>query len=106
MGIIETRLDRSSPDFQENTNYFQQLLDQLNERIRQVQQGGGEEATARHRKRKRLPNRTIYPAYTSSIRAALFCRYRPMFFLTVSTSVVSSTTRLACPASAFHRLPP
>src|SRR6266851_5578711 len=54
MGIIETRLDRSSPDFQENTNYFQQLLDQLNERIRQVQQGGGEEATARHRKRNKL----------------------------------------------------
>src|SRR5216683_898588 len=57
MGIIETRLDRSSPDFQENTNYFQQLLDQLNERIRQVQQGGGEEATARHRKRNKLPAR-------------------------------------------------
>jgi acetyl-CoA carboxylase carboxyltransferase component len=54
MGIIETRLDRSSTDFQENTNYFQQLLDQLNEHIRQVQQGGGEEATARHRKRNKL----------------------------------------------------
>lgn len=57
MGIIETRLDRSSTDFQENTNYFQQLLDQLNEHIRQVQQGGGEEATARHRKRNKLPAR-------------------------------------------------
>src|SRR6266436_9218296 len=57
MGIIETRLDRSSPDFQENTNYFQQLLDQLNEHIRQVQQGGGEEANARHRKRNKLPAR-------------------------------------------------
>src|SRR5260370_36496488 len=57
MGIIETRLDRSSPDFQENTNYFQQLLDQLNERIRQVQQGGGEDATAIHRKRNKLPAR-------------------------------------------------
>src|SRR5215470_1303511 len=54
MGIIETRLDRSSPDFQENTNYFQQLLDQLTERLRQVQQGGGEDAIAKHRKRNKL----------------------------------------------------
>ncbi|HLX55510.1 MAG TPA: carboxyl transferase domain-containing protein, partial [Ktedonobacteraceae bacterium] len=54
MGIIESRIDRSSPEFQENTNYFQQLLAQLNERIQQVQQGGGEEAIAKHRKRNKL----------------------------------------------------
>ncbi len=54
MGIIETRLDRNSPEFQENTQYFQQLIEELNERIRQVQQGGGEDAIARHRKRNKL----------------------------------------------------
>src|SRR2546425_5504132 len=54
MGTIETRIDRNSPEFQENTHYFQQLLDQLNERILQVQQGGGEDAIARHRKRNKL----------------------------------------------------
>jgi acetyl-CoA carboxylase carboxyltransferase component len=54
MGTIETRIDRNSPEFQENTHYFQQLLDQLNQRIRQVQQGGGEDAIAKHRKRNKL----------------------------------------------------
>ena len=54
MGTIETRIDHNSPEFQENTHYFQQLLDQLNQRIRQVQQGGGEDAIAKHRKRNKL----------------------------------------------------
>ncbi len=54
MGIIETRIDRNSPEFQENTYYFQQLLEQLNERVRQVQQGGGADAIAKHRKRNKL----------------------------------------------------
>ncbi len=54
MGIIETRIDRNSPEFEENTYYFQQLIDQLNERIRQVQQGGGPDAIAKHRKRNKL----------------------------------------------------
>ena len=54
MGILESRIDRSSSEFQENTHYFQQLLEQLNQRIQQVQQGGGAEAIARHRKRNKL----------------------------------------------------
>ena len=54
MGIIETHIDRNSPEFQENTLYFQQLIEELNERIRQVQQGGGEDAIARHRRRNKL----------------------------------------------------
>ena len=54
MGIIETRIDRNSPEFQENTRYFQQLLDQLSQRIQLVQQGGGEDAIAKHRKRNKL----------------------------------------------------
>ena len=54
MGILKSRIDRSSPEFQENTRYFQEQLAQLNERIQQVQQGGGAEAIARHRKRNKL----------------------------------------------------
>src|SRR5947199_1496550 len=54
MGIIETRIDRNSPEFQENTHHFQQIIDQLSERIQLVQQGGGEGAIARHRKRNKL----------------------------------------------------
>jgi acetyl-CoA carboxylase carboxyltransferase component len=54
MAIIETHIDRTSPLFQENTAYFQQLIDQLQQRIEQVQQGGGSDAVARHRKRNKL----------------------------------------------------
>lgn len=54
MGIIETRIDHNSPEFQENAHYFQQLLDQLSQRIQQVQQGGGAGVIAKHRKRNKL----------------------------------------------------
>src|SRR5215472_5852368 len=54
MGIIETRIERNSLEFEENTQYFQQLLAQLSERVQQVQKGGGEPAIARHRKRNKL----------------------------------------------------
>ena len=54
MAIIETRIDRGSAEFQENTLYFQQLLAQLNQRMQQVQQGGGADAIAKHRKRNKL----------------------------------------------------
>ncbi len=54
MAIIETRLERDSSAFRENSQYFQQLLDQLRQRTLAVQQGGGAEAIARHRKRDKL----------------------------------------------------
>ncbi len=54
MSILESHVDRSSIEFQENSRYFQQLLDELNGRMRRVQQGGGEDAIARHRKRNKL----------------------------------------------------
>ena len=54
MSVLETRIDRSSPDFQENTHYFHELLAQLRDRIQLVQQGGGEDAIAKHRKRNKL----------------------------------------------------
>jgi acetyl-CoA carboxylase carboxyltransferase component len=54
MGIIETQVDRGSPEFRDNVHYFQQLIASLNEHIQSVQQGGGAEAIARHRKRNKL----------------------------------------------------
>jgi acetyl-CoA carboxylase carboxyltransferase component len=54
MSIIETHIDRNSPEFQENTRYFEEQLELLRQRIEQVQQGGGPEAIARHHKRNKL----------------------------------------------------
>jgi acetyl-CoA carboxylase carboxyltransferase component len=54
MGIIETHIDRQSIEYQENARYFQQQLDLLRQRIQLVQQGGGEDAVAKHRKRNKL----------------------------------------------------
>jgi acetyl-CoA carboxylase carboxyltransferase component len=54
MAIIETRIDRNSPEFQENAHYLQQQLALLRERIQLVQQGGGADAIAKHRKRNKL----------------------------------------------------
>src|SRR5437773_2781848 len=54
MATIESHVGRTSSDFQENAQYFQQLLDQLQQRIQQVQKGGGEATIARHRKRNKL----------------------------------------------------
>jgi acetyl-CoA carboxylase carboxyltransferase component len=54
MSIIESHVDRKSPQYQENKRYFEELLDQLDEHMQQVQQGGGAEAIAKHRKRNKL----------------------------------------------------
>ncbi len=54
MGLIESHIDRGSPEFQENRRNFEQLLEELNERVRLVQKAGGEDAIARHRKRNKL----------------------------------------------------
>ncbi|QBD82495.1 methylcrotonoyl-CoA carboxylase [Ktedonosporobacter rubrisoli] len=54
MAIIETHIDRSSPEFQANAHYFQDLVKQLQLNIQTVQQGGGERAIAKHRSRNKL----------------------------------------------------
>ncbi|HTK09911.1 MAG TPA: carboxyl transferase domain-containing protein [Ktedonobacteraceae bacterium] len=54
MAILESQIDRTSAEFQANTRYSQDLRAQLQERLQQVQQGGGSEAVARHRKRQKL----------------------------------------------------
>lgn len=54
MAILETRIERTSTEFQDNTQYFLELIDQLRQRVQQVHQGGGDEAIAKHRKRNKL----------------------------------------------------
>ncbi len=54
MAVLETRVDRQSAEYQENVAYFEGLVRELRERTRLVEQGGGEDAVAKHRKRKKL----------------------------------------------------
>jgi acetyl-CoA carboxylase carboxyltransferase component len=54
MAVIESHVDRSHPDFQENGAYCEGLVAELRERVEQVKQGGGEAAIARHRSRDKL----------------------------------------------------
>ncbi len=54
MAVIESRVDRKSPAFQENQAYIETLVTELRARIEQVKQGGGEAAIARHRSRDKL----------------------------------------------------
>src|SRR5690348_434646 len=54
MAVLESHIDRSSPEYQENRAYFEGLVAELRERIEQVKQGGGEAASARHRGRNKL----------------------------------------------------
>ena len=54
MGIIESHVDHNSSEFQENARSLQAQIDQLSTNIQLVQQGGGEVAIARHRKRNKL----------------------------------------------------
>ena len=54
MAIIETRIDQNSEEFQANKAYSTRLLQELQDRIQQVMQGGGAQAIARHRQRGKL----------------------------------------------------
>jgi acetyl-CoA carboxylase carboxyltransferase component len=54
MAVIESRINTSSPEYQENVTYFTGLVAELRERIALVAQGGGEAAIERHRARNKL----------------------------------------------------
>jgi acetyl-CoA carboxylase carboxyltransferase component len=54
MAVIESRIEHSSPEFQENQAYFEGLVAELRGRVEQVKHGGGEAAIARHRSREKL----------------------------------------------------
>ena len=54
MPVLESHLDTSSADYQENRASMLALLDQLHERVEVVHQAGGEEAVRRHKERGKL----------------------------------------------------
>jgi acetyl-CoA carboxylase carboxyltransferase component len=54
MAVLESRVDRGSPEYQENRAAMEGLVAELNERVARAKQGGGEAPIARHRKRGKL----------------------------------------------------
>jgi acetyl-CoA carboxylase carboxyltransferase component len=55
--VLESRVDRASPEFQANAAAMREQVELLRERYALVQQGGGEEQMRRHRSRGKLPVR-------------------------------------------------
>jgi acetyl-CoA carboxylase carboxyltransferase component len=54
MAVLESRIERTSADDQENRAAMEGLVAELRERTAQVKQGGGPDAIAKHRKRGKL----------------------------------------------------
>lgn len=54
MDILETRIDRSSQQFQENRQAMQELVDILKTRVNEAKQGGGDERRKKHKSRGKL----------------------------------------------------
>jgi acetyl-CoA carboxylase carboxyltransferase component len=54
MGILESRVDRSAPEFTRREGRMEELVRELRERSELVAQGGGPEAVERHRSRGKL----------------------------------------------------
>src|SRR5262249_6513826 len=54
MAVLESRIDRATPEFKESQAYFTSLVAELRERIALVKRGGGEDAIAKHRARNKL----------------------------------------------------
>jgi acetyl-CoA carboxylase carboxyltransferase component len=57
VAILETRVDGSAPEFAANRARMEALVAELRERLARVAEGGGPEATERHRSRGKLPAR-------------------------------------------------
>ncbi|HEY5258299.1 MAG TPA: carboxyl transferase domain-containing protein [Candidatus Baltobacteraceae bacterium] len=57
MARLETRLDRGAPEFARNAARMEELVGELRDRLAAVRAGGGVDATAKHRKRGKLPAR-------------------------------------------------
>ena len=54
MNIIESQISTQSPEFQSNVEYNQQLVADLRQNLKQVQQGGGESYQQRHTSQGKL----------------------------------------------------
>jgi acetyl-CoA carboxylase carboxyltransferase component len=57
VSILETRVDRGAAEFAANRARMEELVGELRERLAKVAEGGGPEATERHRSRGKLPAR-------------------------------------------------
>jgi acetyl-CoA carboxylase carboxyltransferase component len=57
VSILETRVDRGAAEFAANRARMEELVAELRERLAKVAEGGGPEATERHRSRGKLPAR-------------------------------------------------
>ena len=55
--VLETRVDPSSTDYQENIKHHEKLLADLDARLARVRRGGSEQAVALHKKRGKLTAR-------------------------------------------------
>ena len=54
MAKLTSKVNTRSQEFAQNAESMQQLVDQLHERLAQVQQGGGDKSIERHRSRGKL----------------------------------------------------
>jgi acetyl-CoA carboxylase carboxyltransferase component len=54
MSVLKSRLNTKSKDYQQNFAYHKALIDELKERLAQVQQGGSQKAVRLHGERKKL----------------------------------------------------
>jgi 3-methylcrotonyl-CoA carboxylase beta subunit len=54
VAILETRVDRGSPEFEANRARMEELVAELRERVAAVAAGGGAEAVEKHRSRGKL----------------------------------------------------
>jgi acetyl-CoA carboxylase carboxyltransferase component len=57
MEALQTHLDPSADDFKNNAERIQALVHELNERLANARQGGGEKYLARHREQGKMPPR-------------------------------------------------
>ncbi|HEY3054759.1 MAG TPA: carboxyl transferase domain-containing protein [Thermoanaerobaculia bacterium] len=57
MEPLETHLDASSPEFKQNRDRLQSLVDELNAKLAVARAGGGEKYIARHREQGKVPVR-------------------------------------------------
>jgi acetyl-CoA carboxylase carboxyltransferase component len=57
MEALETHLDSSSDDFQQNAERMKGLVDELNHRLAAARQGGGPKYLARHKEQGKVPPR-------------------------------------------------
>ncbi len=54
MDVIESKINPDDSDFKANAEYYNRLIGDLKEKIKQVKQGGGKEAIEKHRSRNKM----------------------------------------------------